>query len=138
MSVLKNIHHLTFVVADLDAAVAAYQSKLGLEPFQYDELPGRGVTTARVKVGDVWIVLVSPQDDVSDVALHLAANGEGLLLMSFGVDDLDQAITDLAARGTIAGERRVGLDDWQIADIDTAAELKVNCHLTQSDLGNDR
>jgi methylmalonyl-CoA/ethylmalonyl-CoA epimerase len=133
MSVLKNIHHLTFVVADLDAAVSAYRSKLGLEPFQYDELPSRSVITARVKVGDVWIVLVSPQDDDSDVARHLAVNGEGLLLMSFGVDDLDQAIADLATRGTTASERRIGLDDWQIADLDTAADLKVNCHLTQSD-----
>ena len=133
MSVLKNIHHLIFVVAGLDATVSAYQNKLGLGPFQYDELPDRGVTTARVQVGDVWIVLVSPQDDDSDVARDLAANGEGLLLMSFGVDDLDQAITDLAAWGTTAGERRVGLDDWQIADIGTAAELKFNCHLTQSD-----
>jgi methylmalonyl-CoA/ethylmalonyl-CoA epimerase len=132
MSVLKNIHHLTFVVADLDAAVSAYERKLGLEPFLYDELPSRGVTTARVKVGDVWIVLVSPQDDDSDVARHLAVNGEGLLLMSFGVDDLEQAVADLAARGTRASARRVGVDDWQIADIDTLAELKVNCHLTQS------
>lgn len=133
MSVLKNIHHLTFVVEDLEGAVSAYQRKLGLEPFQYDELKSRGVTTARVKVGDVWIVLVSPQDDDSEVAMHLAANGEGLLLMSFGVDDLDQAIADLATRGTSASERRIGLDDWKIADLDTAAELKVNCHLTQSD-----
>lgn len=78
-------------------------------------------------MGDVWIVLVSPQDDDSDVARHLVANGEGLLLMSFGVDDLNQAITDLAVRGTTAGERRVRLDDWQIADIDMAVELKVNC-----------
>lgn len=130
---LKNIHHLTFVVADLDATVSAYENKLGVGPFQYDDLPGRGVATARVKVGDIWIVLVSPQHDEGEVARHLEMHGEGLLLMSFGVDDLDKAIDDLAERGTRSGEKRIGICDWEVADLDTLSDLKVNCHLTQAD-----
>lgn len=131
MNVLKNIHHLNFVVADLDAAMLRYQDGLGLGPFLRDDLPDRGVSTARVRIGEVWIVLVSPQRDDCDVARYLAAHGEGFFLMSFGVDDLDQAIGELAKRGTEAGAKRAGLSDWQVADLDTESRLGIKCHLTQ-------
>jgi len=131
MNVLKNIHHLNFVVADLDASVLRYQDGLGLGPFLRDDLPDRGVSTARVRIGEVWIVLVSPQRDDCDVARYLAAHGEGFFLMSFGVDDLDQAIGELAKRGTEAGAKRAGLSDWQVADLDTESRLGIKCHLTQ-------
>ncbi len=131
MTALKNIHHLNFIVVDLDAAVLAYQNRLGLGPFRRDELPERGVATARVKVGETWIVLVSPQCGDCDVARYLASHGEGFFLMSFGVDDLDQAIGELAERGTDAGEPRQGLSNWRVADLHTDAELGVQCHLTQ-------
>ena len=131
MNVLKNIHHLNFVVADLDAAMLRYQDGLGLGPFLRDDLPDRGVSTARVRIGEVWIVLVSPQRDDCDVARYLAAHGEGFFLMSFGVDDLDQAIGELARRGTEAGAKRAGLSDWQVADLDTESRLGIKCHLTQ-------
>jgi methylmalonyl-CoA/ethylmalonyl-CoA epimerase len=84
-----------------------------------------------VRIGEVWIVLVSPQRDDCDVARYLAAHGEGFFLMSFGVDDLDQAIGELAKRGTEAGAKRAGLSDWQVADLDTESRLGIKCHLTQ-------
>jgi methylmalonyl-CoA/ethylmalonyl-CoA epimerase len=135
MSILKNIHHLNFVVTDLEASVSAYQDGLGLGPFQRDELPDRGVSTARVQIGETWIVLVSPQRDDCDVARYLAMHGEGFFLMSFGVDDLDRAIGELAKRGTGASDKRVGLSEWQVADLDTEFRLGIKCHLTQVDEG---
>lgn len=134
MNVLKNIHHLNFVVTDLDEAATAYQRMLGVGPFKRDDLPDRGVSTARVKIGDTWIVLVSPQRDDCDVARYLETHGEGFFLMSFGVDDLDQAISKLAERGTVAGDTRTGLCDWRIVDLKTEAELGVRFHLTQTDV----
>ncbi len=134
MKVLKHIHHLNFVVADLDAAVTAYQGRLGVGPFQRDDLPDRGVSTARAKIGDTWIVLVSPQRDDCEIARYLETHGEGFFLMSFGVDDLDQAIGELEKRGTVAGDKRMGLCDWQVVDLKTEAELGVRFHLTQTDV----
>jgi methylmalonyl-CoA/ethylmalonyl-CoA epimerase len=134
MSVLKNVHHINFIVADLESAVPAYQSMLGLGPFEYQELPERGVATARVQVGDVWIVLVSPQRDDCAAGRYLEANGEGFFLMSFGVDDLDRAMVELAKRGAVPGDRvaRAGILDWQVADLDTEDSLGVKFHLTQA------
>ena len=134
MTALKNIHHLNFVVADLDVAVANYQDRLGIGPFEREDLPGRSVSTARTKVGGVRIVLVAPDNEECEVGRYLAANGEGFFLLSFGVDNLDAAIAELAERGTAAGEKRAGLCDWQVVDLDTESDLGIKFHLTQPTL----
>jgi methylmalonyl-CoA/ethylmalonyl-CoA epimerase len=133
MSVLKCIHHINFIVADLDTAVEAYRDMLGLGPFEYEELPGRGVATARVRIGDVWLVLVSPRSEDSPAARYLEANGEGFFLMSFGVDDLDQAMAELARRGALPADSaaRTGILDWQVAGLETEHSLGAKFHLTQ-------
>ncbi len=106
MTVLNCVHHINFIVADLDAAVEAYQSTLGLGPFEYEEIPQRGVATARARVGDAWIVLVSPHAEHSVAGRHLKDHGEGFFLMSFGVDNLDQAVAELVQRGAMPIDSR--------------------------------
>jgi len=133
MSTLKSIHHINFIVAELDAAVRAYEDTLGIGPFQYEELPERGVSTARVRVGEVWIVLVSPQRENSVAGRYLAAHGDGFFLMSFAVDNLDQAMAELARRGALPADRaaHAGILDWRVADLETEDRLGVRIHLTQ-------
>ena len=133
MSVLKCIHHINFIVADLDTAVDAYRSMLGLGPFEFEELPGRGVATARVRIGDVWLVLVSPRSEDSPAAHYLETHGEGFFLMSFGVDNLEQAMAELARRGALAADSaaRTGILNWQVADLDTEHRFGAKFHVTE-------
>ena len=135
MTVLNCIHHINFVVADIDTAVEAYQNMLGLGPFEYEVLPERGVSTARARVGDAWIVLVSPQGEDSIAGRHLKDHGEGFFLMSFGVDNLDQAVAELAQRGAtpIDSRARSGILGWRVADLETEDSLGVRFHLTQTE-----
>ncbi len=135
MGTLKSVHHINFIVADLDAAVQAYQEVLGIGPFEYAELPQRGVLTARVRVGEVWIVLVSPQREDSVAGRYLEAHGDGFFLMSFGVDNLDRAMAELAQRGALPADRtaHAGILDWRVADLETEDSLGVRFHLTQVD-----
>jgi methylmalonyl-CoA/ethylmalonyl-CoA epimerase len=135
MSTLKSVHHINFIVADLDAAVKAYQKILGIGPFEYEEHPERRVSTARVRVGEVWIVLVSPQCESSVAGRYLEAHGDGFFLMSFGVDNLDQAMAELAQRGALPADRtaHAGILDWRVADLETEDSLGVRFHLTQVD-----
>ena len=135
MTVLNCVHHINFVVADIDAAVEAYQNMLDLGPFEYEDLPGRGVTTARALIGDVWLVLVSPQSQDSVAGRYLRDHGEGFFLMSFGVDDLDRAVAELAQRGTMPSDSktRSGILGWRVADLETEDRLGVRFHLTQAD-----
>ncbi len=133
MSVLKCIHHINFIVADLEAAVDAYQTTLGLGPFEYEDLEERDVATARVRVGDVWIVLVSPRSENSPAAHYLETHGEGFFLMSFGVDNLDQAMAELTRQGALEADTkaRTGILDWQVADLDTEESLGSRFHVTE-------
>ena len=135
MGTLKSVHHINFIVADLDAAVQAYQEVLGIGPFEYAELPQRGVLTARVRVGEVWIVLVSPQREDSVAGRYLEAHGDGFFLMSFGVDNLDRAMAELAQRDALPADRtaHAGILDWRVADLETGDSLGVRFHLTQVD-----
>ncbi len=135
MTVLNCVHHINFVVADIDSAVEAYENMLGLGPFEYEELPERDVSTARARIGDVWIVLVSPHDEDSIAGRHLKDHGEGFFLMSFGVDNLDQAVAELAQRGAmpIDSSARSGILGWRVADLETEDSLGVRFHLTQAD-----
>ena len=135
MGTLKSVHHINFIVADLDAAVQAYQKILGIGPFEYEELPERRVSTARARIGEVWIVLVSPQCENSVAGRYLEAHGDGFFLMSFGVDNLDQAMAELAQRGALPAERtaHTGILDWRVVDLETEYSLGVRFHLTQVD-----
>jgi methylmalonyl-CoA/ethylmalonyl-CoA epimerase len=135
MGTLKSVHHINFIVADLDATVQAYQNTLGIGPFEYEELPERAVSTARVRVGEVWIVLVSPQCENSVAGRYLEAHGDGFFLMSFGVDNLDQAMAELAQRGALPAGRtaHAGILDWRVADLETEDSLGIRFHLTQVD-----
>ena len=135
MTVLNGVHHINFIVADIDAAVDSYQRQLGLGPFEYEELPERGVSTARARVGDAWIVLVSPHDENSVAGRHLKDHGEGFFLLSFGVDDLDEALADFSQRGALptGSSPRSGILGWRVADLETEDSLGVRFHLTQTD-----
>ena len=114
------LHHLTFVVRSLEESVPRWRALLG-EPVALEDLPGRGVRTARFTLGTGWIVLVAPTGTDGVPAEHLARHGEGLLLMSLGVESLDAAVAQLAtARIGTHGPQRVGLQGWQLQDLDQA------------------
>ena len=117
--VIKNIHHINFVVHDLDTAVSRYQKVLGLGFSRRDELPDRGVITARAKLGETWLILVQPTHSDSEPGRYLAEHGEGFFLISYEVDDLLGAADDLVGKGvTFAqSEPRTGLDDWRVMDV---------------------
>jgi methylmalonyl-CoA/ethylmalonyl-CoA epimerase len=118
MKMTRTIHHLNFLVKDLDQAVESYRSALQLDIATYDNLEQRNVRTARFKLGDSWLILVQPLDEESIPAQHLAEHGEGFFLMSISTQSLDKEITRLAKMPKIGplGEKRQGLDGWQVAD----------------------
>ena len=133
MTAPRSVHHINFIYRDLDAAVAHF-ARLGLGPFEYEDLEARGVRTARVDLGGTWIVLVSPTRPSTGPAEFLATHGEGFFLLSFGVDDLAAAIDALAAGEAplAVGPPRAGLDGWRVADlVDARARLGIELQLAE-------
>ena len=130
---LTGVHHINFLVRDLDEAVQRYKDLFGLESVEIETLPERGVATARFDLDGVWIVLVQPVDDDSEPARILEQQGEGVFLISFGVDDLDDAREKLGAKGAISesATARKGLLNWRVIDLDPESVFGAPIQLTE-------
>jgi methylmalonyl-CoA/ethylmalonyl-CoA epimerase len=130
---ITHIHHINFIVKDLDSAVAQYSKMLGVSAFTFDSLATRAVKTARVKLGDTWLVLVQPINEVSEPARYLRENGEGFFLISLGTDDLENQLENWQrhSQQTIAVSRRHGLENWSIADLPPNDFFGVQVQLTE-------
>ena len=130
------IHHINFVVRDLDEAMPRFERALGLEPFQVIEHRPRGAQIARSKIGESWLVLVCPYDPDSVPGRHLAKEGEGFFMMSVGYDDIVKQLERLEASGVQVTDRkpRDGILDWQIADIGDVHGALLQ--ITQDGTGN--
>ena len=130
---LKRVHHINFLVADLDKSIERYKDLFELESVEIEMLPERGVATARFDIDGVWIVLVQPVDDESEPARILREQGEGVFLISFAVDDLEDARDKLVARGAISrsAKARDGLQNWRVIDLNPEAVFGAPVQLTE-------
>ncbi len=133
MSAIRRIHHINFIFRDLDAAIDQFQALLDVGPFETATLPERGVRTARVQIGETWLVLVAPTRDDSVPGQYLKQHGEGFFLLSFGVANLDDSIAAMEQRlgDRAAGPKRQGLSGWRIADIDLRKSAGIPLQLTE-------
>ncbi|MFW2405378.1 MAG: VOC family protein [Gammaproteobacteria bacterium] len=126
---VRNIHHINFVVWDLAVAVPTWERILGRRCDSHDRLDGRDVDIARFRLEDMWIVLVQPTGPGAP-ADFLAANGEGFFMLSFGVDSLDDEIARLGD-AMLDGSPRAGLDDWKVQDLDVGQTLGAQVQYTE-------
>ncbi len=125
-----SIHHLNFIVRDLDVAVPAWERLLG-KPVQHrDELSERGVIAARFRLGDTWLVLVQPTRADSVPGRFLAAHGEGFFLLSLGVASI-AGEADRLGEEAFSGPVRSGADGWQVRDLDPAPVSGVQLQFTE-------
>ena len=125
------IHHINFIVRDLDAAVAAWELVLGMPVSARDHLDGRGVDIARFRLGSAWLVLVQPVRSGTAPARYLEEHGEGFFLISFGVDSLDAELERLG-EDWFDGPVRKGLDDWEIRDLDVVRTFGALVQFTET------
>ena len=115
MAAPTRIHHVNFVVRDLEKAIDFYENVIGLPPFTIIDHPVRGSRIARSAVGGTFFVLVCPYDAASAPGQHLRRHGEGFFLLSFGVADLTETLSRVGASDR--GDERQGILDWSVADI---------------------
>ena len=117
---LKRVHHINFVVHDLEAAVTKYQELFSLENCEFLDHPHRLVKTARFKVGETWIILLQPLDSESAPGKHLQQHGEGFFLISYEVEDLSAAMKSIKDNGGTLQDEQAwpGILNWRVADID--------------------
>ena len=131
MKVLK-IDHLGIAVPSLDEAVKAYEA-LGFAVESTHDVPTEKVRAAFLPVGESRLELLEPTDPSSVIARFLEKRS-GLHHVCVLVDDIDEALADLRARGveTIDERPRVGAGGCRVAFVHPRAAGGVLLELKEA------
>jgi methylmalonyl-CoA/ethylmalonyl-CoA epimerase len=96
---LTEIDHVAIAVADLDAAIAWYQTMFGATVAHRERIDRDGVEEALLRVADSYIQLLTPTAPDSPVARFLDRHGEGIHHVGYRVADVAAALARLQAEG---------------------------------------
>ena len=95
------VHHIGIAVQDIEKSLAVYRDLLGLELEGQHEVEDQKVITAFFPVGETHIELIQPMAGNVGVTKFLEKRGEGVHHICFEVDDIEQALQDVKARGAV-------------------------------------
>lgn len=95
------IDHVGIAVADLDEAIAFYETTFGMKVAHQETNEEQGVREAMVAVGDSgsFIQLLAPLTPESTIAKFLDRSGPGLQQLAYRVTDVDAVSAILRERG---------------------------------------
>jgi len=93
------IHHVGYVVADLDAGIAVYRDTLGMPVGVREVMPEQGVDAVLMGAGPSYVELIAPVTEDTGVARFLAKKGPGMHHVAFAVPHLESTLRELAGEG---------------------------------------
>ena len=95
MTPIRSLDHIAIAVRDTEAALARLSGDYGLPVIASEVIEAPHVRLTYLDCGNACIQLVEPLDEGSPIAEFLAAEGEGLHHLCFGVEDVPAAATEL-------------------------------------------
>ena len=130
MKILK-IDHLGIAVASLAEAVKSYEA-LGFRVDETHEVPTEKVRAAFLAVGESHLELLEPTDPASVIARFLEKRS-GLHHVCVLVDDIEQALAELKARGVplVDEKPRPGAGGCRVAFVHPKAAAGVLLELKE-------
>jgi methylmalonyl-CoA/ethylmalonyl-CoA epimerase len=96
---LLNLDHVGIAVSDLDAALAGYRDRYGVEPLYREVVEAQGVEEAMIPVGGSFVQLLQPLGDDTPVGRFLEKRGEGLHHVAFMVASIETALEHMREQG---------------------------------------
>ena len=96
---VKKINHIAIAVEDIEAMLPFWQEGLGLTLNHIEDVPSQKARVAFLPVGDGEVELVQPTDPDTGMAKFLKEKGPGLHHLCLEVDNIDQALDNLKAKG---------------------------------------
>jgi methylmalonyl-CoA/ethylmalonyl-CoA epimerase len=102
--VFTRIDHVGVAVRDLETSIEFYTTTFGLTVAGRETNDAQGVREAMLHVADgaggaSYVQLLEPLAEDTPVGKFLAARGEGVHHVGYGVDDVAAALDDLRAKG---------------------------------------
>lgn len=130
----RQIHHVAYVVADIDAALPLYTERLGMPLEVREVLADQGVEAVSLAAGRGHVELIQPLDPGCSVGRFLKRRGEGLHHVAFEVPDIEAALAELRTAGIDLIDRapRRGLGGHLVAFLHPRASGGVLTELVQS------
>ena len=115
----KGLDHVAIAVKDLEKAIPIYRDALGLELHEVEVVEEQKVRTAIFGHGMGRIELICPTVPESTVAKFIEKRGEGLHHICISVENIDESIAELKARGVplIDEKAKIGAGGCRIAFI---------------------
>ncbi|MEQ9337024.1 MAG: VOC family protein [Miltoncostaeaceae bacterium] len=134
-SPLGPIHHVGYVVADLDAALDRLHDLAATTVQVREVMEEQGVEAAMCATDGGLIELITPLDPEGAIARFLEKRGEGFHHVAFAVPDAAGALTRLAEAGAelLDATPRRGLGDHLVAFVHPRSVLGVLTEVVQDD-----
>ena len=93
------IDHIGIAVKSIDESLKFWEDTLGIKCHGVEEVAEQKVKTAFLPVEDTEIELLEGTSEESPVAKFIAAIGEGIHHIAIRVDNLEEALAELKAKG---------------------------------------
>ena len=96
---VKHIDHIGIAVKGLDQASAFYKDVLGLDIKEVETVAEQKVNVAFIPITDSEVELLESTEPDGPVAKFIEARGEGVQHIAFRVENLEEALAELKAKG---------------------------------------
>ena len=96
----SKIRAVHVAVKNLDEAVKEFSDHFNLTPSRSGEMPQLGIRNALLPLGDAFIEFIEPLDhEKGPLAQFLKNRGEGVYMMAWEVENLEDTIQTLQKKG---------------------------------------
>lgn len=130
---LGPIHHVGYVVADIDAALADLARTFATTVTEREVMEAQGVEAVMCEGAGGALELITPLDREGAIARFMQKRGEGFHHVAVAVPDVEAALATLAAGGVelIDAHGRRGLGGHTVAFLHPRSTLGVLTELIQ-------
>jgi methylmalonyl-CoA/ethylmalonyl-CoA epimerase len=130
---ISRMSHVAVAVSSLEEAAAAWERVLGAPMAGVETVEAQGVRLGFVQLGEMRIELLEPTRPDSPIGRFLQQKGPGLHHVCFEVENLDERLRELEARGVrlIDREPRCGAGKHRIAFIHPSSTGGVLVELSE-------
>jgi methylmalonyl-CoA/ethylmalonyl-CoA epimerase len=123
---LKKVHHIAYIVKDLNQAVNLYEDVFGASIHQRQFFEPRGIEVALFYVGDILFELIQPVKEGTRAYNYLKENGEGFFHIAFEVDGIEQRLQEIEAKGIdLIHQKPIPGIEWDVAWMKRESTLGV-------------
>ena len=133
------VHHIAYVVPDLDRALELFRDKLGMKAERLWESEQEGNRYAAMRIGqtETFLEVISPMSEQSKFGAFLDEHGPGVHHVAFRDDAFDGTLKELASTHGITGANPlVSSSGWRISFLDAATTQELALQLVDGRHGD--